>query len=416
MPKSAGGLLKVVTIILAFLALCAVLAIGGLVYVGYRVKHKVEEVAGSAKQAKEQLAPLLPGKSATARECPVVDPAQSRAFRTAAAAASIPLIPGLTLVEIWTNPEKQAHDVEILETVEAVDDNTVRMGMSSTKTEQQKFRQNSSRILCIADLINGRQYETAFGAESEQVGSVPQTIVGATMFSLSQAVFRDLKASRPAELEYYVARQSLWSLTEYRLTDDFKVQLRRAEPEDVPYPVIVNGERRPLPAIHIKDSEGKRIDAHILDEPANPIALNFATPDQKFHITYVKINFPVKKKIEQELTHGRCAAVYGIYFDFDSAGLRAESGPALQEIADALQHNSAWNLTIEGHTDNIGGDAYNMELSSRRAEAVKQALVGRYSIPAGRLSSAGFGMSRPKASNDTVEGRALNRRVELCRQ
>ena len=65
------------------------------------------------------------------------------------------------------------------------------------------------------------------------------------------------------------------------------------------------------------------------------------------------------------------AEVYGIYFDFASDKIKPESEPVLREIADALNHNPTWKLRVEGHTDNIGGDEYNLDLSQRRAEAVK---------------------------------------------
>ena len=107
--------------------------------------------------------------------------------------------------------------------------------------------------------------------------------------------------------------------------------------------------------------------------------------------------------------------MYGIYFDFASDTIRPESEPVLKEIADALAKNPAWKLRVEGHTDNVGGQAYNTELSNRRAAAVKQALAERYHVSADRLTTAGFGASRPKEPNDTLEGRARNRRVELVR-
>ena len=72
-------------------------------------------------------------------------------------------------------------------------------------------------------------------------------------------------------------------------------------------------------------------------------------------------------------------------------------------------------MRIDGHTDGIGSDAANLDLSRRRAAAVKTALVKRYGIAADRLSTGGFGESQPKADNATPEGRALNRRVELTR-
>ena len=80
-----------------------------------------------------------------------------------------------------------------------------------------------------------------------------------------------------------------------------------------------------------------------------------------------------------------------------------------------LRENPSWKLRVEGNTDNIGTDAYNMELSMSRAAAVRQALVAQYRVSAPRLTTAGYGASRPKTTNDTLEGRAFNRRVELVR-
>ncbi len=124
---------------------------------------------------------------------------------------------------------------------------------------------------------------------------------------------------------------------------------------------------------------------------------------------------PATPKIAKSLANAKRVAVYGIYFDFASATLKPESAPVLKEIADALKANPSWKLTIEGHTDDVGGQDYNLDLSKRRAQAVKAALVQTYHIAASRLTTVGYGYSRPKASNDTAEGRALNRRVELVR-
>lgn len=88
----------------------------------------------------------------------------------------------------------------------------------------------------------------------------------------------------------------------------------------------------------------------------------------------------------------------------------------LRDIAAALTHNPAWTIRIDGHTDNIGGDPFNLDLSRQRAAAVKQALIERHRIAESRLTATGFGASRPNASNDTLSGRARNRRVELVRQ
>jgi OOP family OmpA-OmpF porin len=99
-----------------------------------------------------------------------------------------------------------------------------------------------------------------------------------------------------------------------------------------------------------------------------------------------------------------------------SATITGESAPVLQEIATVMKRNPGWKLRVDGHTDSIGGSVPNLDLSRRRAAAVKQALVARFSIASDRLTTDGFGASRPKATNSTLEGRALNRRVELVKQ
>jgi len=110
------------------------------------------------------------------------------------------------------------------------------------------------------------------------------------------------------------------------------------------------------------------------------------------------------------------SAVYGIYFDTAKAVVKPESDPALQEIAKLLQENPDLKLLVVGHTDTVGSLAANMDLSKRRADAVMQALTGKYGVAAARLIAQGAGPLAPVASNKTEEGRAQNRRVELVEQ
>lgn len=107
------------------------------------------------------------------------------------------------------------------------------------------------------------------------------------------------------------------------------------------------------------------------------------------------------------------AKVYGIYFDLDSHEIKPESDPTLQAIADMLKANSSLKIYIVGHTDMTGQLDYNMELSLRRAESVVDALVNTHGIAAGRLQAQGVGPLSPVSTNNTEEGRKLNRRVEL---
>lgn len=109
-------------------------------------------------------------------------------------------------------------------------------------------------------------------------------------------------------------------------------------------------------------------------------------------------------------------ALYGIQFDFNKASLKPESKPTIDEIGRMLRDEPARKLYVVGHTDNVGGFDFNMQLSAARANAVVAELVKAHGIAAGRLKAAGVGLLAPVAANDAEEGRARNRRVELLAQ
>ena len=108
-------------------------------------------------------------------------------------------------------------------------------------------------------------------------------------------------------------------------------------------------------------------------------------------------------------------ATQGILFATNSDRIRPESTPTLEEIGTMLREHPDLRLRIEGHTDSDGDDAYNQELSERRAAAVKRFLVERYGTEEARLETAGFGESQQVADNALPEGKQQNRRVELVR-
>ena len=106
-------------------------------------------------------------------------------------------------------------------------------------------------------------------------------------------------------------------------------------------------------------------------------------------------------------------ALYGIYFDFNKADVKPESDATLAEVAKLLQGTPAMSLLVVGHTDNVGSFDFNLDLSQRRAAAVVEALATRFKVSRGRLKPFGVSFASPAASNQTEEGRAKNRRVEL---
>ena len=198
----------------------------------------------------------------------------------------------------------------------------------------------------------------------------------------------------------------------------FRGTLKRVGSGTVPVTVLINGKPQTLPAIATAGRftvGGDVIDAEYwwLDDPQNALQLR----NKRGQL--IRIDYPQpepEKTLEQSLSSGDCRAnLPGVYFDTGSATLLAASDTALKTVATILKANPAWVLTVEGHTDNVGKAAYNLDLSKRRAAAVQAALQAKHGIAAKQLSAAGFGSERAVQSNETLEGRAANRRVELVR-
>jgi outer membrane protein OmpA-like peptidoglycan-associated protein len=321
------------------------------------------------------------------------------------AAVRIPLVEGLTIV---TALAEAAGDYESIKRIQSVDDSTVALSYTADHPTDVK----ASRIVRREDLRDARQYARWFST------SLSGVLPGSTAIGVSSAVLRDLLAGTDAE--FHVAPSTTDTPARGRLT--------RVEPAPVAIPMLVNDQRVVLPAIHARGRfAGDDGDFYFLADAENPLTLRFRIGDDR--LTVVKIAYPEPKadaaapaenaaapRIERALEATGRAEIYGLYFDFASARIKEESRPVLDAIADVMTKNAAWKLSVEGHTDNVGGDAYNLELSRKRADAVKDALVTSYQIAAGRLITAGFGAGRPKDTNDTLEGRARNRRVELVRQ
>ena len=267
------------------------------------------------------------------------------------------------------------------------------------------------RTVPMADHLRARTMRNHFDQGD------PAVFAGTTP-GVSADIVNELRSSGRAAMTY-IDQRPIFGLPSARPLKGVVVRVG-AGAED--FPVIVNGRRAVVRVLHAKgrladDSVAAELEFHVLDDPDNPLMLSTTGPGYTTRLT--RIDFPQAANnaasIESKLAANEAVDVYGIYFAFGSDQLRPESDRVLLEVAELLKKHPGWKLQIDGHTDSMGGDAANLDLSRRRAAAVKAALVQRHAIAERRLSSGGFGEARPKDNNQTIEGRALNRRVELRR-
>lgn len=145
-------------------------------------------------------------------------------------------------------------------------------------------------------------------------------------------------------------------------------------------------------------------------EPAKPVAANTPLPAPAPPATP-----PRAAEMAKTIAATGRVDIYGIYFDFNKTDIKPQSKPTLDEIAKLLTNDARLKLLVIGHTDHVGTAEYNNTLSLRRAQAVVAELTAAYRIGSDRLVASGAGFTKPVASNDTEEGRAKNRRVELVK-
>lgn len=358
----------------------------------------------------------------------------------------IPLCAGLSIV---TALSQRDGDYESIKTIESVTEKEVRLKYSTERMFKDELSDDepalkktvTHRTIRTEDLASSKSYEQYF----DEV--LPDLIPGTTAFGTSAAVLKQLKTTGEVEMGFFIGFAQAASLdpndVAYIFNNQMLATVKRVESTPVMLPVIVNNELVQLPTIHaVGEFDGDKTEFYFLDDPANPIALKWRfgidsqpvadppkggkTTRDRDALQVIRINYrcgedlapgkPVTTPLEKTLAANGKAEVYDILFTFNSDQIRDESEPRLKEIADILQKHPDWKLSVGGHTDSVGGAAYNQDLSKRRAAAVKDALVKRYKIDAARLTTAGYGASQPKDTNDTLEGRAHNRRVELVKQ
>jgi outer membrane protein OmpA-like peptidoglycan-associated protein len=441
-PQRRSPLFKLLAIALVLFLVAGLTILAGVIYVGYRVGQKATHAVRTLSQVttgpsgtpRNPLQGLLGGHAPgddipTLSATSPVTPCPPSAFPDQQG-ARIPLEPHTVLTNAWGI---KYGDVELINQIDSIDNST--FSATSTSPEYKDDLGNDIKGTSHTNQNCNADFRSAATFVTVNSHSLPRLLHDVTRSRLSDAAFQSIKESGKVNLRY----MDIWFVRDGVKPTYVSGTLTRVEPNDLDYPMIVNDQRVTLPVIHLTgtfETESKDprpqsdrpthigAELFVLDDAPDPLVLSWRLRHPSFHggnfrVEVVKINFPVAKPdnvLEQQLTQEKRAVTYGIYFDFAKATLKPESEPVLKEIAQALKDNPDWKLTVEGHTDNIGGDAYNLDLSKRRALAVKEALVAQYNIAPDRLANDGFGASRPVESNDTLEGRARNRRVELVRQ
>ena len=263
------------------------------------------------------------------------------------------------------------------------------------------------RRILLSDRMTARTLILGYSAK------MPLIIPNTTTLGTSAAVLEELRSSGQSSSNLMYNEALATMPGSFTLAEKIKMS------------VNLDGNPVDVPVIHATGmfGGGRQTavgDFYFLDNKNNPTLLQYTvqfagekTPRTERYVL-ITPGAGERQKMEQALAARRAYTTYGIHFDFDKASIRNDSVPLLREITTALRNNPLWTLSITGHTDSIGDNAYNMKLSQARADSVKSKLV-KLGISPDRLSTAGAGPSQPIATNKTLQGRALNRRVVLAR-
>jgi outer membrane protein OmpA-like peptidoglycan-associated protein len=331
----------------------------------------------------------------------------------------IPLVRGLTLVSALRAPEGDRENTVQVTSV-APEGATYTWHFIQHNPDGSHAEHKFGRFVNATDLASAPRINIAYGEDE------PHETPGYTAMSISRSAFNLVRAD--GHMRYTLATLIQepaatgiggpeWNRVPFRGT------LSLASATDDSLPILLNGHRITVPATRFKGRfayQERKLepDFWILADSVHPLLLKAVMGTAVFQM--VRIDLPADSaqraaSIENDLDRGCRAELPGIYFAFASAELEPGSDPAISGVATLLARHPAWSFAIEGHTDSIGDPASNQKLSVDRAQAVRSALVQRHGIASARLSFAGFGSTRPRESNTTLEGRARNRRVELAR-
>jgi outer membrane protein OmpA-like peptidoglycan-associated protein len=459
-PSGGSGLRTFLIIAFVLLLLVIGLGIAGTYYAVRMAKQKAEGLlhsiapsaasgAGAPSGTSGPLSGLVPGASSQSNTPLTPSPASFPALPPASSPAPdtkdlAPLKEGMLVVTAIADFRGDYESMKQIVTIDAsgatltYHSDRPKSGTGAQGASDSQVEASTRRKVLAQDLKSAHDYAEVFSTND------PESYPGTTAISASQDVFAQLKQNGTADFSFRPdgikgALGSLVSTFSAIAGVDSKnvggVSLEKLSKEQCTlhrdgnglfaFPVLLNAQPVTLPAVRARCmTDDGPADFYILDQPDYPLMLSWKLGSggqlQVIKITYPPapktVQAPPPNPIEQQLKEKKKVDIYGIYFDFASDRLKPESTPVLEEIAGVLKDNPEWTLTVSGHTDNVGGDPYNLDLSKRRAAAVKQALVTQYHVAPERLLTDGFGASRPVDTNDTLAGRARNRRVELTRE
>jgi len=294
-------------------------------------------------------------------------------------------------------------DAESRTTVTGVDQGGVNLSYSSSRGVQSQRRVQS------ADKMNSNTFMMGYS------NNLPPVIPNTTSLGLSTTSLEQLRSA--GSVPYSLVYDANLSRIDGQLDLVKKVK----------FPVLVEDQLVSFNALYATGtfSDGRsrqgNVEFYIYDDRLSPVffqsTVKFSwekTPRTE-RIVRVTAGASQRSAMEQTLKTIRKLDVYGIHFDFDKATIRREAASTVTDIAETLRVNPDWRLMINGHTDSTGKESYNVKLSQRRAASVKTMLVNKYGVSPDRLETQGLGSSQRKGRNDTLQGRKLNRRVELVR-
>jgi outer membrane protein OmpA-like peptidoglycan-associated protein len=346
------------------------------------------------------------------------------------APARIPLVTGLVLGSVLHSPLGEREDVIEIRSADATGvhyawhERTIQANGDTTDGFRKRF-------VSAGDLAGAPRFDDVF-ARDEQVRP------GFTALTLSSAVYQQLLDAGSAPFSVMVipdeARKSplsgtaldaLFSAQRVR----YKGTLTRISPAPEPFPLLLDGVRTGLPALHVKGSFASGLkhaewELWVLADSAHPLLLKSVLQGDVFQMVRADLPDSSAKKggapmegglIEAEMAKRCRIEIPGVYFAFGTAAIDPISDRVLAELAKGLAGHPDWKVTVEGHTDSVGTDAANKALSERRAEAVRARLAQRHGVNTKSWGAVGYGATKPRESNSTIEGRARNRRVELVR-